>query len=147
MIVKNESDNVEYEVVYEVVEVTDSDEETSSKNGSDEEVEYEYITEEVEESNDSKEAETTTEDGVKIVVSPTKSGEKDSPVPILMRQPSAVRKSVSFSSVHSILTEDDQVIFVDRYLQLVVKSFLFLLNIHCSISIPYVLVIISIVYV
>lgn len=77
MIVKNESDNVEYEVVYEVVEVTDSDEETSSKNGSDEEVEYEYITEEVEESNDSKEAETTTEDGVKIVVSPTKSGEKD----------------------------------------------------------------------
>ena len=60
LIVKNESDNVEYEVVYEVVEVTDSDEETSSKNGSDEEVEYEYITEEVEESNDSKEAETTT---------------------------------------------------------------------------------------
>ena len=113
LIVKNESDNVEYEVVYEVVEVTDSDEETSSKNGSDEEVEYEYITEEVEESNDSKEAETTTEDGVKIVVSPTKSGEKDSPVPILMRQPSAVRKSVSFSSVHSILTEDDQVIFVE----------------------------------
>ena len=110
---KNKSDNVEYEVVYEVVEVTDSDDETSSKNGSDEEVEYEYITEEVEESNESDEAETATEDRVKIVVSQTKSEKEDSPVPILMRQPSAVRKSVSFSSVHSILTEDDQVIFVD----------------------------------
>ena len=36
------------------------------------------------------------------------------PVPILMRSPSTLRKSVSFSPVHSVLTEDNQVIFVDE---------------------------------
>lgn len=110
---KKEADDEEYEVIYEEVEVSDSEEENSSKNGSDGEVEYEYITEEVEDDNEVKERETTKDSDVKIVVSPTKLREESPPVPILMRQPSAVRKSVSFSSIHSILTEDDQVIFVD----------------------------------
>lgn len=36
------------------------------------------------------------------------------PPPILLRNPPSFRKSVSFSSVHSVLTENDDVIYIDE---------------------------------
>lgn len=109
----------EYEVVYEVVYETDS-EGSSDQNSSDEEVEYEYVTEIVDEKGNVIREEPTPpkeihphEDPVKIVVKPSSSDDPP-PKPILLRAPSTLRKSVSFSSVHSVLTETNDVIFVDE---------------------------------
>ena len=109
----------EYEVVYEVVYETDS-EGSSGQNSSDEEVEYEYVTEIVDEKGNVIREEPTPpeeihphEDPVKIVVKPPSSDDPP-PKPILLRAPSTLRKSVSFSSVHSVLTGTNDVIFVDE---------------------------------
>lgn len=114
------SEDDEYEVVYEVVYETDSDE-SDGQNSSDEEVEVEYVTEIVDEKgNVIREEPTPPEeirprpDPVKIVVKPPSSDDPPLPKPILMRTPSTLKKSVSFSSVHSVLTETNDVIFVDE---------------------------------
>ena len=110
----------EYEVVYEVVYETDS-EGSSGQSSSDEEVEYEYVTEIVDEKGNVIGEEPTPpeeipshQDPVKIVVKPPSSDDPPPPKPILMRAPSTLKKSVSFSSVHSVLTETNDVIFVDE---------------------------------
>ena len=36
------------------------------------------------------------------------------PHPILLREAPSFRKNISFSSVHSVLTENDDIIFVDE---------------------------------
>lgn len=84
------------------------------ESDSEEEVEYIYEIEYVEESEDEDEHQEDKQQEKKIAKELPPKEEPPMPVPILMRTPSKLRKSVSFSSVHSVLTEDNQVIFVDE---------------------------------
>ena len=116
------SDSDEAEIIYEEIEVIDD--ENSDSLASDEEIEYIYeeeYTEEEDSQEESDEESKQTEDknkqssfiSSKELSKSCRLGEK-SPPPILLRNPPVFRKSVSFSSVHSVLTEDNDVIYVDE---------------------------------
>lgn len=108
-------DNHDKDEAEEVVEDPSQNAKEEESNDSDEEVEYIYEIEYVEESEDEEEAK---EDKQQHEKGKTRTEEvKEEPFmpkPILMRQPSNLRKSVSFNSVHSVLTGDNQIIFVDE---------------------------------
>lgn len=106
-------------MVYEEVVVTlDKSDDSAS---SDEEVEYiyeiEYIEEEEEEKQkDEPKMDTKETSQIKpITVEFRKNLRSKDPQPssILLDGPPSFRKSVSFSSVHSVLTENNDIIFVD----------------------------------
>lgn len=115
-------DNDDCEVVYEEILVCDSEDNDISSN--DEEVEYIYEIEYVEEDDDSKEQDgedkqTSLSENEKVKNSETTTATNNQddiimPPPILLRNPPSFRKSVSFSSVHSVLTENDDVIYIDE---------------------------------
>ena len=116
------SDSDEAEIIYEEVEVTDD--ENSDSLASDEEIEYIYeeeYTEEEDSQEKSDEESKQKEDknkkssfiSSKELSKSCRLGEK-APPSILLRDPPVFRKSVSFSSVHSVLTEDNDVIYVDE---------------------------------
>lgn len=117
----NDNDD-EAEIIYEEVLVTDD--ESSSVGSSDEEVEYiyeiEYIEEDEEEKQtDQKEKQRSHSKKQEISTSSkelSKSCQMNEKIirPILLRDPPVFRKSVSFSSVHSVLTENNDIIFVDE---------------------------------
>ena len=86
----------------------------NAESDSEEEVEYIYEIEYVEETEDEDEQQEDKQHEEKAAKKPSLKEEPPMPVPILMRSPSTLRKSVSFSPVHSVLTEDNQVIFVDE---------------------------------
>ena len=99
----------------EVVEDSTANAQKEESSDSEEEVEYIYEIEYVEESEDEDEAKEDKQQHEKEEVKEEKPKEEPfMPKPILMRQPSKLRKSVSFNSVHSVLTEDNQIIFVDE---------------------------------
>lgn len=121
-----ECDSDEYEIVYEEVEVTDSEEnseEDDGLNGSDNGVEYEYVTEivEVEEEADLQvkrlmelQEQYAELEKINKRFSASLRHLNTSSRSLSRTDSSSSRKSVSFSSVHSVLTEDDEVIFVDE---------------------------------
>lgn len=109
-------DNDEAETVYEEISETEND---SSVDESNEEVEYVYEIEYVEESEDSDDDENKQKAEKKQeqrpTISPTYRQKSEvNLTPILTRRPTSMRKSVSFSSVHSVLTENDEIIYVDE---------------------------------
>lgn len=121
-----ECDSDEYEIVYKEVEVTDSEEnseEDDGLNGSDNGVEYEYVTEivEVEEEADLQvkrlmelQEQYAELEKINKRFSASLRHLNTSSRSLSRTDSSSSRKSVSFSSVHSVLTEDDEVIFVDE---------------------------------
>ena len=116
----------EYEIVYEEVEVTDSEEENTLENKSDEDIEYEYVTEVVEEEEEEKESDLQKkrQEALREQYAELEKINKRFSASLRHVNPSlrslsqsdsgTFRKSVSFSSVHSVLTENDEVIFVDE---------------------------------
>lgn len=111
-----EKDNDEVETVYEEISETEND---SSADESSEEVEYIYEIEYVEESEDSDDDENKQKIEQKQeqrpAINPTyRQNSGTNLTPILARRPASMRKSVSFSSVHSVLTENDEIIYVDE---------------------------------
>ena len=115
----------EYEIVYEEVEVTDSEEESTPENESDEDVEYEYVTEVIEEEEEKEsDLQKKRQDTLREQYAELEKINKRFSASLRHMNPSLrslsqsdsgiFRKSVSFSSVHSVLTENDEVIFVDE---------------------------------
>lgn len=115
-------DGDECEVVYEEILISDS--EDNDICSTDEEVEYVYEIEYVEEDDHSKEQDDEDKQFSLSENKELKNNEKTTntnnqndiimPPPILLHNPPSFRKSVSFSSVHSVLTENDDVIYIDE---------------------------------
>lgn len=114
-------DSDECEVVYEEILISDS--EDNDISSTDEEVEYIYEIEYVEEDDRSKDQDDEDKQYSLSENKDLKNDEKTTntnnqndiimPPPILLRNPPSFRKNVSFSSVHSVLTENDDVIYID----------------------------------
>ena len=115
----------EYEIVYEEIEVTDSEEESDIENESVEDIEYEYITEVVEEEVEKEsDLQKKRQEALREQYAELEKINKRFSASLRHMNPSlrslsqsdsgTFRKSVSFSSVHSVLTENDEVIFVDE---------------------------------
>ena len=120
-----EGNEDEYEIVYEEVEVTDSEEENTQENECDEDIEYEYVIEVVEQEGEKEsELQKKQQDALKEQYAELERINKRFSASLRNLNPSlrslsqsdsgTFRKSVSFSSVHSVLTENNEVIFVDE---------------------------------
>lgn len=115
--INNEED--EGEVIYEEVLVSES--ESDGNEYSDEEVEYiyeiQYIEEDEEEKQKDEEKSLPKQSEVLQSSSTLRKSYKQEevlPPSILLHSPPSFKKSVSFSSVHSVLTENNDIIYVDE---------------------------------
>ena len=97
----------EEEIEY-IYEIEYSEEEEEEKQHEDNEFGHSSTTNTVDATNDT--AETKPREDTKIL----HDSEGLLPQPILLREAPSFRKNISFSSVHSVLTENDDIIFVDE---------------------------------
>ena len=121
-----ECDSDEYEIVYEEVEITDSEENSEEDDGLNDRnngVEYEYVTEIVEVEEEAYlqrkrlmelQEQYAELEKINKRFSASLRHLNTSSRSLSREDSGSFRKSVSFSSVHSVLTEDDEVIFVDE---------------------------------